>query len=80
MALASIGNNAPKKYDEINVAPEKRAKGITIKIVTVEYKTKDRHYTHVDCPGHAEYVKNMIINAAQMLDSYGRKRGKRIRE
>ncbi|KAE8678226.1 Elongation factor Tu [Hibiscus syriacus] len=66
MALASMGNSAPKKYDEIDAAPEERARGITINTATVEYETENRHYAHVDCPGHADYVKNMITGAAQM--------------
>ncbi|KAI9120358.1 hypothetical protein K1719_007391 [Acacia pycnantha] len=66
MALASMGNSAPKKYDEIDAAPEERARGITINTATVEYETESRHYAHVDCPGHADYVKNMITGAAQM--------------
>ncbi|CAI0547530.1 unnamed protein product [Linum tenue] len=57
---------APKKYDEIDAAPEERARGITINTATVEYETENRHYAHVDCPGHADYVKNMITGAAQM--------------
>jgi len=66
MALAYLGNSAPKKYDEIDAAPEERARGITINTATVEYETETRHYAHVDCPGHADYVKNMITGAAQM--------------
>ncbi|CAA6668013.1 unnamed protein product [Spirodela intermedia] len=66
MALASVGGSAPKKYDEIDAAPEERARGITINTATVEYETETRHYAHVDCPGHADYVKNMITGAAQM--------------
>ncbi|XP_027123058.1 elongation factor Tu, chloroplastic [Coffea arabica] len=66
MALASMGNSTPKKYDEIDAAPEERARGITINTATVEYETENRHYAHVDCPGHADYVKNMITGAAQM--------------
>ncbi|PIA51650.1 hypothetical protein AQUCO_01100486v1 [Aquilegia coerulea] len=66
MALASMGTTAPKKYDEIDAAPEERARGITINTATVEYETENRHYAHVDCPGHADYVKNMITGAAQM--------------
>ena len=54
------------KYDEIDKAPEERARGITINSAHVEYKTDNRHYAHVDCPGHADYVKNMITGAAQM--------------
>ncbi|XP_043705938.1 elongation factor Tu, chloroplastic-like [Telopea speciosissima] len=66
MALAAVGNSAPKKYDEIDAAPEERARGITINTAHVEYETENRHYAHVDCPGHADYVKNMITGAAQM--------------
>ncbi|KAF3962735.1 hypothetical protein CMV_012793 [Castanea mollissima] len=66
MALATLGNSTPKKYDEIDAAPEERARGITINTATVEYETENRHYAHVDCPGHADYVKNMITGAAQM--------------
>ncbi|KAJ7560186.1 hypothetical protein O6H91_04G117500 [Diphasiastrum complanatum] len=66
MALAGIGGSTPKKYDEIDAAPEEKARGITINTATVEYETESRHYAHVDCPGHADYVKNMITGAAQM--------------
>ncbi|KAL2935684.1 Elongation factor Tu chloroplastic [Bienertia sinuspersici] len=66
MALAALGSGAGKKYDEIDAAPEERARGITINTATVEYETENRHYAHVDCPGHADYVKNMITGAAQM--------------
>lgn len=55
-----------KKYDEIDAAPEEKERGITINTAHVEYQTKNRHYAHVDCPGHADYVKNMITGAAQM--------------
>ena len=55
-----------KKYDEIDAAPEEKARGITINTAHVEYETGVRHYAHVDCPGHADYVKNMITGAAQM--------------
>jgi elongation factor Tu len=55
-----------KKYDDIDAAPEEKARGITINTAHVEYETKARHYAHVDCPGHADYVKNMITGAAQM--------------
>ncbi|KAK9272131.1 hypothetical protein L1049_002501 [Liquidambar formosana] len=61
-----MGNSVPKKYDEIDAAPEERSRGITINTATVEYETMNRHYAHVDCPGHADYVKNMITGAAQM--------------
>jgi len=55
-----------KAYDQIDAAPEERARGITISTAHVEYETEKRHYAHVDCPGHADYVKNMITGAAQM--------------
>nr|YP_635900.1 elongation factor Tu [Oltmannsiellopsis viridis]Q20EU5.1 RecName: Full=Elongation factor Tu, chloroplastic; Short=EF-Tu [Oltmannsiellopsis viridis]ABB81968.1 translational elongation factor Tu [Oltmannsiellopsis viridis] len=60
------GAGAGKKYDEIDSAPEEKARGITINTAHVEYETENRHYAHVDCPGHADYVKNMITGAAQM--------------
>lgn len=66
MALQKFSNNIGKKYDEIDSAPEEKARGITINTSHVEYETKNRHYAHVDCPGHADYVKNMITGAAQM--------------
>nr|YP_009057475.1 translational elongation factor Tu [Prasinoderma coloniale]AID67571.1 translational elongation factor Tu [Prasinoderma coloniale] len=66
MALATRGNAAAKRYDEIDGAPEEKARGITINTAHVEYETETRHYAHVDCPGHADYVKNMITGAAQM--------------
>ena len=55
-----------RAYDEIDGAPEEKARGITISTAHVEYETENRHYAHVDCPGHADYVKNMITGAAQM--------------
>ena len=55
-----------KAYDQIDAAPEEKARGITIATAHVEYETEARHYAHVDCPGHADYVKNMITGAAQM--------------
>jgi elongation factor Tu len=64
--LASKFGGEAKKYDEIDAAPEEKARGITINTAHVEYETKARHYAHVDCPGHADYVKNMITGAAQM--------------
>ena len=65
--LASKGmGNVAKKYDEIDGAPEEKERGITINTAHVEYQTATRHYAHVDCPGHADYVKNMITGAAQM--------------
>jgi elongation factor Tu len=64
--LAERGMAQAKKYDEIDNAPEEKARGITINTAHVEYETDNRHYAHVDCPGHADYVKNMITGAAQM--------------
>ncbi|HEY1248082.1 MAG TPA: elongation factor Tu [Nitrososphaera sp.] len=64
--LAKRGMATEKKYDEIDAAPEEKERGITINTAHVEYQTKNRHYAHVDCPGHADYVKNMITGAAQM--------------
>ncbi|MFN3884521.1 MAG: elongation factor Tu [Rhodocyclaceae bacterium] len=64
--LASKYGGEAKKYDEIDAAPEEKARGITINTAHVEYETANRHYAHVDCPGHADYVKNMITGAAQM--------------
>ena len=64
--LAAAGQAQAKKFDEIDAAPEEKARGITISTAHVEYETADRHYAHVDCPGHADYVKNMITGAAQM--------------
>ena len=66
MVMACKGNAAKMKYDEIDKAPEEKARGITINTSHVEYQTDRRHYAHVDCPGHADYVKNMITGAAQM--------------
>ncbi|HIU86110.1 TPA: elongation factor Tu [Candidatus Spyradomonas excrementavium] len=64
--LAAAGQAQAKKFDEIDAAPEEKARGITISTAHVEYETETRHYAHVDCPGHADYVKNMITGAAQM--------------
>ena len=64
--LSTIGGAVFKKYEDIDAAPEERARGITINTAHVEYETEVRHYAHVDCPGHADYVKNMITGAAQM--------------
>ncbi len=64
--MAAAGQAEAKKFDEIDAAPEEKARGITISTAHVEYETVDRHYAHVDCPGHADYVKNMITGAAQM--------------
>jgi elongation factor Tu len=67
MILSKKGmGNVAKKYDEIDGAPEEKERGITINTAHVEYQTANRHYAHVDCPGHADYVKNMITGAAQM--------------
>lgn len=66
MTLQAFSKNKGKKYDEIDCAPEEKARGITINTAHVEYETENRHYAHVDCPGHADYVKNMITGAAQM--------------
>lgn len=66
MYSASKGRAQQMKYDEIDKAPEEKARGITINTAHVEYETEKRHYAHVDCPGHADYVKNMITGAAQM--------------
>ena len=64
--LALEGLAEKKDYNNIDSAPEERERGITINTAHVEYETKNRHYAHVDCPGHADYVKNMITGAAQM--------------
>ena len=64
--MAAVGKATAKKFDEIDAAPEEKARGITISTAHVEYETDARHYAHVDCPGHADYVKNMITGAAQM--------------
>ena len=66
MVMACKGQAAKMRYDEIDKAPEEKARGITINTAHVEYQTDKRHYAHVDCPGHADYVKNMITGAAQM--------------
>ena len=66
MYLSNKGQASVKKYDEIDNAPEEKARGITINTAHVEYETETRHYAHVDCPGHADYIKNMITGAAQM--------------
>ena len=66
MVLAKHGGAQAMRYDEIDKAPEEKARGITINTAHVEYETAKRHYAHVDCPGHADYVKNMITGAAQM--------------
>jgi len=64
--LAETGGATFTAYDQIDKAPEEKARGITIATAHVEYQTKNRHYAHVDCPGHADYIKNMITGAAQM--------------
>ena len=66
MTLAQLGDAQAMKYEDIDKAPEEKARGITINTAHVEYETDKRHYAHVDCPGHADYVKNMITGAAQM--------------
>ena len=63
--LAAKFGGAAKAYDQIDAAPEEKARGITINTAHVEYETANRHYAHVDCPGHADYVKNMITGAAR---------------
>src|SRR5580693_8770127 len=70
--LAEKGGATFVPFDQIDKAPEERARGITISTAHVEYETGKRHYAHVDCPGHADYIKNMITGAAQMdaVDSY----------
>jgi len=64
--MAGLYGGEFKAYDQIDAAPEERARGITISTAHVEYESANRHYAHVDCPGHADYVKNMITGAAQM--------------
>ena len=64
--LATLGHTIAKNYDEIDNAPEEKARGVTINIHHTEYETEKRHYAHIDCPGHADYIKNMITGAAQM--------------
>jgi len=66
ITLAKTGGATAKNYADIDAAPEEKARGITINTAHVEYETANRHYAHVDCPGHADYVKNMITGAAQM--------------
>ncbi|MEO1801327.1 MAG: elongation factor Tu, partial [Cyanobacteria bacterium J06629_2] len=66
LALAAQGGAKARNYEDIDAAPEEKARGITINTAHVEYETDNRHYAHVDCPGHADYVKNMITGAAQM--------------
>ncbi|NLJ34219.1 MAG: elongation factor Tu, partial [Firmicutes bacterium] len=64
--LAETGGASFTSYEQIDKAPEEKDRGITIATAHVEYETEERHYAHVDCPGHADYVKNMITGAAQM--------------
>ena len=66
LALSALGDAKARNYEDIDAAPEEKARGITINTAHVEYQTPERHYAHVDCPGHADYVKNMITGAAQM--------------
>src|ERR671919_270860 len=66
LVLSKLFGGEARAYDQIDNAPEEKARGITINTAHVEYETKNRHYAHVDCPGHADYVKNMITGAAQM--------------
>ena len=66
LSKQGIGDNAFRPFDSIDNAPEEKARGVTIAIAHIEYETKKRHYAHVDCPGHADYIKNMITGAAQM--------------
>jgi elongation factor Tu len=68
LSLSKVAGNSTKfvAFDQIDKAPEEKARGVTISITHVEYETKERHYAHVDCPGHADYIKNMITGAAQM--------------
>ncbi|MCL2752221.1 MAG: GTP-binding protein, partial [Firmicutes bacterium] len=66
MTMAAKGLSKKMRYEDIDKAPEEKARGITINTAHVEYETAKRHYAHVDCPGHADYVKNMITGAAQM--------------
>jgi elongation factor Tu len=66
LSLAATGGAKARNYEDIDAAPEEKARGITINTAHVEYETENRHYAHVDCPGHADYVKNMITGAAQM--------------
>src|SRR4030042_4201616 len=67
MRLAHVaGSGNIKRFEDIDNAPEERERGVTINTAHIEYETKKRHYAHVDCPGHADYIKNMITGAAQM--------------
>ena len=66
LVLAKKGLSAERSFDSIDNAPEERERGVTINVAHVEYQTEKRHYAHIDCPGHADYIKNMITGAAQM--------------
>ena len=66
MVLEKEGKAKFTKYEEIDKAPEEKERGLTINIAHIEYETDKRHYAHIDCPGHADYIKNMITGAAQM--------------
>ena len=66
LAAAGVGSTTVRSFDSIDNAPEEKARGLTIAIAHVEYETAKRHYAHIDCPGHADFVKNMITGAAQM--------------
>src|SRR3972149_6811895 len=66
MVLSKAGNTQYRQFDQIDNAPEEKARGMTIAIAHVEYETAKRHYAHIDCPGHADFIKNMITGAAQM--------------
>jgi len=66
LILSKVGTTAYRSFDSIDNAPEEKARGLTINIAHVEYETEKRHYAHIDCPGHADYIKNMITGAAQM--------------
>ena len=66
LTLAKQGLATAMRYDQVDAAPEEKARGVTINAAHIEYETASRHYCHVDCPGHADYIKNMITGAAQM--------------